>query len=64
MAIGKSDRGAVVGVADAARLLVDLPNKVRDVLGILIAVNLHEDAGVLGKQWIEIAVDAYPYPVS
>jgi ATP-dependent DNA helicase RecG len=42
-------------------LLEDLPNKIRDVLGILVAVNLHETKG---KPWIEIVVDAYPNPIS
>lgn len=41
LVIGKNDAGEVVGVADAKRLPVDLPNKVRDVLGIVVAVNLH-----------------------
>ena len=45
LVIGRSDRGDVVGLKDAARLLADLPNKVRDVLGILVDVNLREDAG-------------------
>ncbi|MCC6497024.1 MAG: putative DNA binding domain-containing protein, partial [Propionibacteriaceae bacterium] len=59
--IGRSERGVVVGVASAARLLVDIPNKVRDILGIVVGVNLHEEAG---KEWLEIVVEPYPYPVS
>ncbi|MEY2788129.1 MAG: hypothetical protein RLZZ34_1272, partial [Verrucomicrobiota bacterium] len=31
---------AYVGVADAARLLEEIPNKVRDLLGIVVGVNL------------------------
>src|SRR4051812_33655379 len=38
--IGRDDRGRVVGVEDAVRLLVDIPNKVRDTLGIMVDVNL------------------------
>ena len=30
------DSGKVVGVADADKLLEDIPNKVRDVLGIIV----------------------------
>jgi ATP-dependent DNA helicase RecG len=37
--IGKNDRGAVVGLADAARLLEDIPNKVRDILGMVVPVS-------------------------
>ena len=61
LVIGKNDAGKVVGVADAEKLLVDLPNKVRDTLGIMVAVNLVE---VRGKEVIEIHVDPYPSPIS
>ena len=37
--IGMNDNGKVVGVADADKLLEDIPNKVRDVLGIIVDVN-------------------------
>ena len=55
--IGKDDNGKVVGVDDAKRLLEEIPNKVRDILGILVDVNLHET-----KQgdYLEIVVEAYP----
>ena len=59
--IGRNDAGRVVGVADARKLLVDLPNKVRDVLGILVDVNL---LGEAGKDYLQIVVPPYPYPVS
>ena len=61
LVIGRNDKGNVVGVADAKKLLVDLPNKLRDILGILVAVNLKRSAG---KEMIEIVVEPYPYPVS
>ena len=38
LVIGRNDRGQPVGVANAARLLEEIPNKVRDVLGIMVAV--------------------------
>ena len=61
LVIGRNDRGQPVGVANAARLLQDIPNKVRDVLGIMVAVNqVSED----GKQLVEIRVDPYPSPIS
>lgn len=59
--IGKNDRGEVVGVANAAKLLEDIPNQVRDILGIMVEVNLHTE---WGKDWLEIVVDPYPSPVS
>ena len=44
--IGKDDDGNVVGVNDLKKLSEDIPNKVRDVLGIMVDVNIHEDNGV------------------
>jgi len=59
--LGRDDKGGIVGLPKVRKLLEDLPNKIRDVLGILVAVNLRQQDG---KEWIEIAVDPYPYPVS
>ena len=59
--IGKDDAGKVVGLADSKRLLEDIPNKVKDTLGILVDVNLHKTAN---GDFIEIVVEAYPYPVN
>ena len=59
--IGRNDKGVVVGLANAAKLLEDIPNKVRDVLGILVAVNLRKELAV---EFIEIVVDPYPNPIS
>ena len=38
--IGRNNRGVAVGVPNAARLLeeIEIPNKVRDILGIRVAV--------------------------
>ena len=59
--IGRNNRGVVVGVPNAARLMEEIPNKVRDVLGIMVDVNLREEDG---KEWVEIRVDPYPSPIS
>jgi ATP-dependent DNA helicase RecG len=61
LCIGKNDSGDVVGLPDASRLLVEIPNKVRDILGIVVDVNLHSHSG---KDWLEIRVDPYPSPIS
>ena len=55
--IGVNDKKEVVGVENAKRLMEDIPNKVRDVLGIIVDVNLHEKDGL---DYIEILVDPYP----
>ena len=54
-----NDKGQVVGLPDAAKLLEDLPNKVRDLLGIVVDVNLHDEADL---PYLE--VQAYPNPIS
>lgn len=38
--IGKRDDGSVCGVADSKKLMEDIPNKVRDVLGLIVDVDL------------------------
>ena len=38
--IGADDNGNVIGVQDSKKLLEDIPNKVRDILGIIVDVNL------------------------
>jgi ATP-dependent DNA helicase RecG len=59
--IGKNDKGQLVGVKDAPKLLEEIPNKVRDILGILVDVNLRREKG---HDLIEIVVEPYPYPIS
>ncbi|MDB5998455.1 MAG: putative transcriptional regulator with domain [Rhizobacter sp.] len=61
LVIGRNDRGEAVGVKDAGKLLEDIPNKVRDVLGIMVDVNLCVEHG---HETIAIVVEPYPYPVS
>jgi ATP-dependent DNA helicase RecG len=61
LVIGRNDDGEIVGVPNARRLLDDLPNKIRDVFGILAQVNL---LGEEGWETIEIVVDPYPNPIS
>ncbi len=59
--IGKDDTGNVVGVANAKKLLEEIPNKIKDTLGVLVDVNLYKTAKY---NYIEIIVEAYPYPVN
>jgi ATP-dependent DNA helicase RecG len=59
--IGKDDNGKVKGLSDARKLLEDIPNKVRDILGIMVDVNLHTEAA---GDYLEIIVEPYPYPIS
>lgn len=59
--IGKNDAGEVVGLKDSKKLLEDIPNKTKDILGILVDVNLYQTEK---GEFIEISVEAYPYPVN
>ena len=59
--IGVDDNGQVVGVENVKKLLEDLPNKIRDVLGIITKVNLISKDE---KQVVEIIVEPYTTPIS
>lgn len=59
--IGINDEGHVVGVANSKKLMEDIPNKIRDTMGIIADVNLlNKD----GKEYIEIKVNPSGYPVN
>ena len=59
--LGINDKGEITGLEDAKRLMEDIPNKTKDVLGILVDVN-HKTKSK--KNYLEIIVEAYPYPIS
>ena len=59
--IGKDDNGTVVGIDGYKKLMDDIPNKIRNAIGIMIEVNLHEEAG---KHFIEIVTHPYSVPIS
>ncbi|HDO52079.1 MAG TPA: ATP-binding protein, partial [Rhizobiales bacterium] len=58
--VGRNDEGRVVGLENAARLLEELPNKLRDLLGIVGEINLLEEDG---KPYLRIVVEPYPVPI-
>lgn len=49
--IGRKDNGDAVGIDNARKLLETIPGKVRDLLGIVVDVNLIEESG---KSLLEI----------
>ena len=61
LVIGKDDNGNLVGLKSSKRLLEDIPNKVKEILGILVEVNAHKQAD---KEYLEIVVEPYLFPVS
>jgi len=59
--IGINDHGEVVGIENANKLLDEIPNKVRNLLGLVIDVELKITNE---KEYLEITTDTYPFPVS
>ncbi|GAP72427.1 hypothetical protein SAMD00024442_31_15 [Candidatus Symbiothrix dinenymphae] len=59
--IGKDDVGAVVGVEDSKRLMDEIPNKIKNLMGITAEVNLLQEDD---KHFIEIIVQPYSVPIS
>jgi ATP-dependent DNA helicase RecG len=59
--IGKDDNGNVVGVANDKNLMDEIPNKIKNNLGITAEVNLLQEDD---KRFIEIIVQAYSVPIS
>ena len=59
--IGKDDNGNVTHLEEYKKLLESIPNKIREHLGIIAEVNLHQENGA---HYIEIVVPIYTVPVS
>lgn len=59
--IGKDDHGNVVGLEGYEKLMEDIPNKIRNAMGIICDVQLHEQKN---KKFISIKVNPYSVPVS
>jgi len=59
--IGKNDNGKIVGIEDYKKLMDDIPNKVKNTMGISVEVNLHQENG---KYFIEIVTHSYSVPIS
>lgn len=59
--IGKDDNGNVVNIPDYKKLMDDIPNKVRNAMGITVEVKLHEENG---NYYIEIITQPYSVPIS
>lgn len=59
--IGLDDEGNIKHLEKAGKLLEDIPNQVRDTLGLMVDVNLHTKGG---NDYLEIIVEPYPFPIS
>ena len=59
--IGKDDKGKTIGITDYKKLMDDLPNKIKNHLGITASVNLKTNKG---NYFIEITVPSYSVAIS
>jgi len=59
--IGIDDKGKVAGINNHQELLEQLPNKLRDILGVFAEVNLHNEDN---KHYLEVLVPRYDVPIS
>jgi ATP-dependent DNA helicase RecG len=59
--IGKDDNGNIIGISDYKKLMDDIPNKIKNAMGITAEVNLHEGKGM---HFIEIITPPYSVPIS
>jgi len=59
--IGKDDNGSVLNVENYKKLIDDIPNKIRNSMGISVEINLLEEDD---KKYIEIITHPYSVPIS
>ena len=59
--VGIDDRGNTKHLVHAKKILEDLPNQIRDLLGLIVDVNLHT---ANGHDYLEITIEPYPFPIS
>jgi ATP-dependent DNA helicase RecG len=59
--IGKDDAAIVVGLPDYKKLMEDIPNKIKNFMGITAEVNLLQEDD---KYCIEIVIQPYSVPIS
>ncbi len=59
--IGKNDNGEIAGLKNSKKLLEDIPNKIKNILGIIVDINLHKTKN---GNYLEIIVEKQPFPVN
>jgi len=59
--IGMNDAATIVGLPDQKTLMEEIPNKIKNLMGIIVEVNLLQDDD---KYYIEIIVQPYSVPIS
>jgi ATP-dependent DNA helicase RecG len=59
--IGKDNMGNIVGLKNAKKFLEELPNKIRDHLGLMPQINLQREKN---REYLEIIVEPSTVPIS
>jgi len=59
--IGVDDFGQDIGIDNAKKLLEDIPNKIRDILGIIVDVNMKTKDS---NEYLEINIEPHTYPIN
>ena len=59
--IGVKDNGEICGVEESHKLTEDIPNKIRNTMGLICDVKLQKNNDL---EYFEIVVEKYPFPVS
>ena len=59
--LGFNDKGQVIGIDKPETLLKEIPNKIKNTLGIIAEVKIIPENGL---QYITITVEKYPIPIS
>ena len=61
LVVGRDNNGKAIGLPNVHALLEELPNKLRDLLGVVVTVHLRREDG---KEYLAIVTPAYPNPIS
>ena len=59
--IGVEDTGKVIGVKDSHKLSEDIPNKIKDTMGLICDIKILHDGSL---DYFQIKIEKYPFPVS
>ena len=59
--IGVDDKGKVIGLQNAIKLVQEIPNKIKDTMGIIPEVKIEEENKL---SYITIKIEKYPVPIS
>ena len=59
--IGKDDKGEVVGINNGKKLVKEIPNQIKNAMGIIPEVKIKEKNGLM---YLTIKIEKYPVPIS